>query len=162
MTFDKAAYLERTRQSVLIGIENQRRKIVRGEIRDPRIVRKPRKPTDTPTEYQEQKQVCEFLTTCRLAYFAVPNGGKRTAIEGNYLRYIGLKAGVPDLLILNAPPKHPTAKGVALEMKRLGATGPTDSQKAWLLTFSEQGWVSYCAFGATDAIGFLRSLGFGQ
>jgi hypothetical protein len=165
----KEHYQERGRAIVLAGCENQKRKIERGEAVDPhellrKQIRAQRKPAnDTPTEYKEQLTVCRFLRAKGLDFFAVPNGGARKggAIEGNMLKHIGVSAGVPDLLILDAPPKYPDARGVALEMKREKGGTVSEHQKAWLLRFSEQNWVTYVAHGADDAIDWLtKELGF--
>jgi len=61
----------------------------------------------------------------RLAFFAVPNGGKRSAATGALLKATGTRAGVPDITIL-----FPSAKALFVELKApKGTLQP--SQKEW-------------------------------
>ena len=124
-----------------------------------------------PSEAAEQERLCEWLNAKNVAYFAVPNGGLRMKRTAASLKRQGVKAGVPDLLIID----HPTMEldgqlvkfvGVALELKRQSerpATpaedlrdqpfkGASEAQRHWLNKFSQRGWVSMVAYGALDAM----------
>lgn len=69
--------------------------------------------------------------------FHTPNGGKRTASEGGRLKAMGVKAGVPDLML---PFPSDYYAGVAIELK--SPTGQlTDNQRKWLRRAAVSGWV---------------------
>ena len=124
-----------------------------------------------PTEAQEQEQLCKWLTAKGVCYFAVPNGGLRLKRTGLQLKKQGVKAGVPDLLIIDHPNMVVDGEtvrfvGVALELKRQSERpkeladdlrdqpfkGATEAQRAWLNKFSKRGWISFVAYGALDAM----------
>jgi hypothetical protein len=51
-----------------------------------------------------QRQVCQFLDVALhpyATYFAVPNGGKRHAREAARMKGLGLRAGVPDIVVIS-------------------------------------------------------------
>ena len=69
-------------------------------------------PIDTiPKMAEEAREQCRLVAglrkcwkdlpdTERLIVFAIPNGGKRNAMEGANLKAQGVKAGIPDLCII--------------------------------------------------------------
>lgn len=68
--------------------------------------------------------------------FAVPNGGRRTAIEAKIMKGEGVTAGVSDLLLL-VPNKD--YHGLAIEMKT--STGrQSPNQKKWQACVEKQGY----------------------
>ena len=80
-------------------------------------------------EQHLQRQCVGLLDHCRkagiLEYFHVPNGGKRTRVEAAILVGQGVRAGVPDLVIL------PTA-GVAMFAELKATKGKlSDAQEYW-------------------------------
>lgn len=116
-----------------------------------------------PTEASEQVAVVRWLTRHRVFFAAVPNGGLRRGQGGGAQRSLGVRPGMPDLLIFDAPPQRPDKHGVALEMKRAGATASALSQ-AQLDTLNDlaaRGWALAIGYGATDAIWKLKALGYG-
>jgi hypothetical protein len=125
--------------------------------------KKPKKQSEFPSEYQEQKLVAQWLGIHKIPYAANLEGVYHgDAIRGAISRAAGAKKGRPDIEVFARVPRHPGARGVALEMKstRPGAKASPE-QLAWLLKLSDCGWVTYVAHGADDAIDWLRSLGFG-
>lgn len=100
------------------------------------------------SEASEQIAVIEYCALRRIDVFAVPNGGKRNALEAHNLKRQGVKAGVPDLMI-------PIAKGgyhgLFIEMK-VGRNKPTDKQKEWLERLSRNGYKAVVCYGADAAI----------
>ena len=116
-----------------------------------------------PTEHQEQCVVARWLDLRGVLYAHPPNGGHRSATVGARLKQAGTKPGLPDLLIFDPPPRA-QAVGVAIEMKRVGASPSTVSrhQRAWLAALEERGWVALVARGAAEAIGALEALGYGR
>lgn len=118
------------------------------------------------SEEMEQRCLAAWLDSRRidgrpLLWFHCPNGGQRNAIVGAKLKRQGVKRGVPDVLILDHPPKHPASfvRGIALELKAKGGVVSTE-QHAWLEGLKERGWVCRVAFGFDDAKQWLESLGY--
>lgn len=73
--------------------------------------------------------------------FHCPNGGKRDAITGGQMRALGVKPGVPDLLM---PIAHGPYAGLAIEMKSSTGTATTE-QRDWMAELVENNWsVSLC------------------
>lgn len=75
-----------------------------------------------------------------LLYAHVPNEGKRTVFERYKFKYLGGKAGIPDLLIFKTNKNY---SGLAIELK-IGYNKPTMHQKEWLKNLSKNGW--YAAY----------------
>lgn len=88
-----------------------------------------------------------------------PNGAKRDIAVAMMLTGQGVKAGVPDVLIYEAPPAFPLAAGVALELKTLVGTVKVD-QTRWLEGLERRGWVVRVARGLDGALAALRALGW--
>ena len=84
-----------------------------------------------------QRTVCEHLDllqrTGRLLYFHVPNGGKRNVIEAMKFKWLGVKAGVPDLVII--PRVGPVC---FIELKSEDGT-LQETQKFWLQALPDYG-----------------------
>jgi len=79
------------------------------------------------------------------------------------MRAQGVERGIPDLLIIDRPPRCLHFVGVALELKRSNGK-PSDlrpEQREWLERFDARGWASAVAYGADAAIDWLRAMGFG-
>ncbi len=116
----------------------------------------------SPTELSEQIEVVRCLRAAGVLFAAVPNGGRRDRREAALLKKSGVRAGVPDLLIFDSPPMRPQKRGVALEMKREGASpsAVSPAQREWLDALSERGWVGMVGRGAADALKQLRELGY--
>lgn len=84
--------------------------------------------------------------------FHCPNGGKRDAITGGQMRALGVKPGVPDLLM---PVRSDRDNGLALEFK--SATGQTtDTQDEWLLHLKAQGWLVGVVRSADEARAWVQ------
>jgi len=72
------------------------------------------------TEHQVQVAICQYLDLNKIFYFAVPNGSNKSKAAASKFKREGLKAGIPDLCILNdgkayfievKKPKTDTPKG---------------------------------------------------
>ncbi len=112
-------------------------------------------------EYKQQMQVVEYMRWKKIKGFSVPNGSYIDKRQGNKLKKMGLTPGIPDLLIVQPPPRFPDMPGVALEMKRAPGWGEvSDVQQEWLDIFSAFNWISHVGWGADDAIKFLKYLGY--
>ena len=98
-----------------------------------------RKPTVTASvtgkrraqpEEQLQMVVVEYLSQAlegNSTFFAVPNGGKRNFREAQRLKAAGVRAGVPDMIVIN------DGRAIGIELK-VGKNKPTEVQ----LAFHEQ------------------------
>ena len=75
---------------------------------------------------------------------------------------MGVRPGVPDLLIFTPPPNKPEAIGTALEMKteKFTESQLRGSQREWLSSLESLGWVPLVGKGAEDAVLKLRELGY--
>jgi hypothetical protein len=116
--------------------------------------------SNIPTEEQEQRAVAQFLDLIGVVWFHPANGGMRNKIVAAKLKGQGVKAGVPDIIILSPPPANPKAKGVAIELKRLKGGSLSPEQRRWLVDMDDLGWVAQRCNGAGEAIDFLRGLGY--
>ena len=115
-----------------------------------------------PSEHQEQVQVCAWLDGIaalrwphlaivdgRLPYFAVPNGGNRNAITGAKLKCEGVRAGVPDLVLMIARrPFH----GLLVEMKRIKGGVISPAQDLWFDALPLLGYDIAVCEGHVEAI----------
>lgn len=125
--------------------------------------RTPQKKHATPSELSEQITLVAKLRKAGILFCAVPNGlevaNQRAARMG---KASGTQAGVPDLLIFDPPPNHPECCGTALEMKRVGGkfSDIRPNQREWLAALGCRGWRTEVGFGARDAVGKLRALGY--
>lgn len=110
------------------------------------------------TEQQAQQIVCQWLELKGLLYCHVPNGGKRSRVEASIFRGLGVKPGVPDILIFDSPREF---NGVALELKRASGGRVSPAQAAWHRELALRGWIVGCYAGSNAAIDWLESL-FGK
>ena len=80
--------------------------------------------------------------------FHVPNGGHRSKATAGRLKASGVKAGVPDLLLLVPRGKY---HGMACELKVQGGM-LSPSQRVWLESLEEKGYYTAVALGADEAL----------
>ena len=113
------------------------------------------------SEAGEQVRLHQWLRRNGVLHCHVPNGGWRDRAEAAQFRGMGVSAGVPDLLIFDAPPAQRGKVGVALELKRVGGKPPTEAQRQWLSALAERGWVVVVGYGFSDAKDKLTALGYG-
>lgn len=69
-------------------------------------------------------------------YSHVSNEGKRSPFERYKMKFLGAKAGIPDVMIFS-PNKE--FNGLAIELK-VGYNKPSDNQKKWLKDLKNSGW----------------------
>ena len=85
-------------------------------------------------ENNEQETVIEWAELAARRYpalgllFHVPNGGKRSIAEAARFRRMGVKAGVPDLVL---PVARGQYHGLYIELKAHGGTA-SPNQKIWI------------------------------
>ena len=115
------------------------------------------------SEDSEQMMLFRWAEFAEIAYpelqlmYHVPNEGKRNAVTGSRLKKMGLKAGVPDIIL---PVAHGGYIGLAIEMK-YGRNCLTEKQSDWLKKLGKAGHkteVCYSFESAKDVIeNYLRS-----
>ena len=112
------------------------------------------------TEDQEQYTFVQWMEYKQITFIHVPNGGNRNLITGKKLKEQGVKAGFPDLIIFDIPPKRPGFRGVAIEMKKISGSKTSDEQKEWIKKLIHHGWYAAICKGADEAIKTMEELGF--
>ena len=94
--------------------------------------------------------VAEWLDLQGWLYTHFPAGEYRPARVGAKLKRMGLKRGVPDILIFEAWREHlpgrsiheASGHGVAIELKSPGKY-PTKEQREWLAALKARGWSTH-------------------
>lgn len=75
-------------------------------------------------------------------------------------RRLGVKPGVPDVIVIRRPPCG-SFFGVAIELKStLPSARVSDEQREWLAALEAAGWAARVCRGAGEAIDFVRELGY--
>lgn len=106
-------------------------------------------------EDQIQAAVCLHLSVRAVpgvVFWHTPNGGSRTAAEAGRFKALGVKAGVPDVLVLRA------GRLFALELKALGGR-LSDAQRDMLAALEAAGAATGVAYGLDEAIAQLERWG---
>lgn len=106
-------------------------------------------------EDQIQAAVCLHLTVRALpgvVWWHTPNGGSRTAAEAGRFKALGVKAGVPDVLVLR------TGQLFALELKAPGGR-LSEAQRAMLAALKAAGAETAVAVGLDEALAQLERWG---
>lgn len=85
-----------------------------------------------------------------LAFCHVPNGGYRTPAEAGIFRAMGVRRGVPDLLLWT-----PHAQSFGIELKS-GAGKLRDAQILWHSTLASLGHRVYVCFNLDEVEAVLR------
>jgi hypothetical protein len=86
------------------------------------------------SEERLQMAVARVLDAAGLCWCHVPNGGQRNAVVGAKLKAQGVKRGVPDVLVFDAPidkARYSYQCGLAIELKNGKAGRVSPEQKAW-------------------------------
>ena len=110
----------------------------------------------------EEREQAKFVRWCSLPdvrtiapalafLFHCPNGGQRNAITGAQMTALGVKRGVPDLLLPFHTKRH---HGLAIEFKSASGTA-TPQQDAWLAFLRQQNWSCSIARSAFEAMAIV-------
>lgn len=119
-------------------------------------------PYTNPPEETEQMVLAEWLDRHGITWFHVPNEGKHKVQYRAKQKRLGVRAGVPDVIVIDSPPNGEEAlKGCVIELKRRKGGRVTPEQAEWLDRFRERGWAVAVCKGAGQAITFLEKLGYG-
>lgn len=100
------------------------------------------------SEAVEHKAVAQYLDWRHVLWCHVPNEGKRNYQTAAVLRSLGLKRGVPDILIFEPRGGY---HGLAIEMKDNGGK-LTEPQKQWLRALIDRGYKAGVCYSAESAI----------
>jgi hypothetical protein len=85
-----------------------------------------------------QKTVARYLNSLGVLWCHSPNGGSRNVIEASKLKAMGVKRGVPDVLIFETNKQY---NGMAIELKAK-KNKATPEQLEWIEQLTKRGW--YC------------------
>ncbi|TXH41483.1 MAG: hypothetical protein E6Q97_37420 [Desulfurellales bacterium] len=126
-----------------------------------------KKPRQKPIRYEEQEEM-EALAAyldghpaISRRWFHPPNEGKRTIAQQMRAAKIGLKSGVPDVLIMRPCERDGVWYSfVAIELKRQKKPGRRDSrlsdtQLLWFIELAASGGLTFLAHGYKEALDFL-------
>lgn len=119
-------------------------------------------PYTNPPEEAEHMALVQWLELHAIRYTHVPNEGLHKVQYRVKQKRLGVKPGVPDILIFDPPPACPENVGTAIELKRRKGGRVTPEQSAWLCVLKDRGWAVAVCQGAMEAIEFLESLGYGR
>jgi hypothetical protein len=99
-----------------------------------------------------QQRVAFYLDLTKdCLYFHTPNGGKRYGREGAKLQRMGVKSGVPDILILTQRKGY---SGLAIELK-VGRNTPTDTQKEFLRRLHELNYLTFVSWSLDEVVALI-------
>lgn len=112
------------------------------------------------TETDVHIAVAQRLDARGVCWFHPPNGTNVPSHKTRgMLKQMGLKAGVPDIIIIDPPPAMPELRGAALELKRTRGTASA-AQKEWIAAFDERGWAAAITKGLEASIAKLQEWGY--
>jgi len=120
-------------------------------IEEPNIKPKVKRKRRAYPEHQIQCEVVSWYRKRRLLGHSIPNGGRRSMLQGNRERMAGLTAGVSDLFF--AEPRK-GYHGLYMELKAAGKK-PTEEQLSWLEAVSKKGYAAEWFDCSEKAIKFL-------
>lgn len=112
----------------------------------------------TGSEDEEQQKVIYWAELMSNAYpdlqmlYHVPNGGSRNRVEAAKLKRMGVRAGVPDLVL---PVPRNGYAGLYIELK-VGENRPSKNQKNWLEKLALQGYKAVVCYGGNEVIEILE------
>lgn len=113
-----------------------------------------------PSEEEEQLALSRLLDQLKLKWCHYP---AETKAKPQYMakrRRLGVKPGVPDVMIFDIPPAYPDAKGAVIELKRRKGGRLSDEQMEWLVRLSGLGWKTAVCKGTEEAIMRLKQWGY--
>lgn len=98
------------------------------------------------------KRVAFLLDIIQANWFHCPNGGYRHPAEAKKFELMGVKSGIPDVLIVD---HRKGFVGVALELKA-GKNTTSDNQEKWLKIFANRGWLCIVSWSIEEVIDLLN------
>ena len=111
-------------------------------------------------EEREQAVLAQYLDRLGVHWFHTPNETKATPQYLGKRARLGVKPGVPDVLITTPPPCGGYV-GAAIELKStLPSARVSESQREWIAKLETDRWAARVCRGAGEAIEFVRELGY--
>lgn len=112
-------------------------------------------------EEHVQFAAATILDELGLHWFHTPNEALQRGglVYGGILVGQGVKTGVPDVCIEDAPPAHPDAHGVRIELKTV-VGDPSADQRRWLAYYARRGFIARVCRGTQAFVAELRVLGW--
>lgn len=110
---------------------------------------------NNPYEEDEQKKLAEYLDMKGYCWCHVPNEGKHKVQYRKKQASMGVKSGVPDVLIFDIVGDY---RGIAIELKRQKGGRVSKTQKKWLKMLEDRKWLAKVCHGADEAINLLENL----
>jgi len=107
-----------------------------------------------PNEDWEQIKAATWLDKNHILFFHVPNGGRRHKLEGIKFKRMGVKAGVPDIVIPIPTKSH---HGLYIELKRSSGGVLSEAQRYWLAELKNRGYDTFVAKGADELIKYVKN-----
>lgn len=95
-----------------------------------------------------QKSVARYLDIIGAFWFHCPNGGSRNGIEAAKLKAMGVKAGIPDCLILDNRRGY---AGLAIELK-VGYNKPSENQLQQFDKLVARNWMVVVSWSLEETI----------
>ena len=120
-----------------------------------------------PYEEDEQIKLAQYLDMKNYCWCHVPNEGKHKIQYYAKQKRLGVKKGVPDILIFDSPKRAiremvgceiKRFKGIAIELKRKKGGRVSEEQKEWLDKLDNRGWLTRVCKGADESIDWLKEL----
>lgn len=102
-----------------------------------------------PTEVEEQIVLVVWMEKKAIPFFHVPNGGHRDWREAAKFKRMGVRPGVPDLVV---PVARKGYHGLFLEVKRTQGGRLSDTQLFWRDVLLKEGYAWYEVKGAQEGI----------
>lgn len=101
-------------------------------------------------KWSHKKAVREMMPDLEWLYHT-PNGGRRDSFAAAQMKALGVKRGVPDLLLpVRVTGEHGGRAGLVIEMK--SADGRlTAEQENWIAHYAAEGWATVIARSAEEA-----------
>ena len=103
--------------------------------------------------------VAERLNELGLLWMHPANGGKRGKVEASILKGMGVKAGVPDIIIFTPPPALQFKRGAYIELKDDGKL-PSKPQLEWMAALDNVGWVGMVCRSLDAVEGCMLAWGY--
>lgn len=105
------------------------------------------------TEDNFQRALAKYLNMKGVLYMHPPNGGTRNIIEATKLKNMGVKSGVPDILIFNRKNGH---SGLAIELK-VKYNKPSENQLEFMKLLTGEGWLCVVSYSLDECIDLVDS-----
>jgi len=124
---------------------------------------KTRTPGKSQPESWEHRMLVKEMRKLNLYFMHPPNEGKRSVWGGKVMfDSMGALKGAADIYIFDRLPSCPSARGLAIELKRTVGSSPawgSDSQHDHLYELSKHGWKAFVCRGYLAAMEVIRLCG---